>query len=80
MVHSDGRIHTKTDELAEIKAGPAPVAKPPTEVKVRTYGNTSVYTAQAHLVDGPRRVTEVWLKGANGQWQVVSSHLTTITK
>ena len=79
-VHSDGRVHAKQEEVAEIKAGTAQPATPPTDVRVRTYGSTSVYTAQLHFVDGPRRVTEVWVKPANGQWQVVSSHLTTITK
>ena len=56
-IHSDGRVHTKTEEIAEIKAGTPPARPdgPDTDIKVRMYGSTAVYTAQRNPSDGAVR-------------------------
>jgi len=72
-IHSDGRVHTKAEEMAEIKGGAAPSGpdRPDTDKKIRVYGSTAVYTYQRNPSDGPRLVSNVWVKSASGQWQCV---------
>ena len=78
-IHSDGRIHSKTEEAAEIKSGaPAAPAAPNTDVKVRMYGSSAVYTAVRNPPDGARCYTVVWVKGADGQWRAVLSQQTLV--
>jgi hypothetical protein len=79
-IHSDGRIHTRAEESAEIKAATPQPDTPDTDKKIRMFGSTAVYTYQRNPSEGPRRTTTVWVKGANGQWQCVLTQQTAVAK
>jgi len=77
VVLNDGTIKTKATRLAEMrKAKPAPF-EPFAEQEIHMYGNVGI--RRSLWVKGTLRVTEIWVKGANG-WQVVAIQMTTIKK
>ena len=49
-------------------------------MKIRVFGSTAVFTYQRNPKEGPRRMTQVWVKTANGQWQAVLTQQTAVAK
>lgn len=82
-IHSDGAVHTKAQELEEIKKGKPPAVpdKPDTDTRLRVYGGSAaLYTYQRNPSDGPRRVSQMWVKNASGQWQALLTQQAMIAK
>jgi ketosteroid isomerase-like protein len=79
-VHSDGRVHTKAEESAEIKGSAVVQDTQDTDKRIRMYGSTAVSTHQRNPPEGPRRVVTVWAKNASGEWQAVHTQQAVVSK
>ncbi|MBX7187778.1 MAG: nuclear transport factor 2 family protein [Vicinamibacteria bacterium] len=82
LTHSDGRVQTKAEYLAELKSRTrANQAIRNEDVEVRLYGETGVVTGasiQSGVTNGQPfsghfRFTRVWIRHA-GAWRMVASH------
>jgi hypothetical protein len=74
VTHPDGRVHNRSEEMAEISAsgqGQRPVIE---DERFRTYGNVVIYTVMRNRAT---RATDVWVK-INGEWKIVSAQGSTI--
>ena len=75
VTHPDGRVHNRSEEIAEIWAA-GPGSRPVLEdERYRTYGNVVIYTVMRNQVT---RATDVWIK-SNADWTIVSAQGSPVT-
>ncbi|MFT4113545.1 nuclear transport factor 2 family protein [Silvibacterium sp.] len=79
-ISANGTVETKTEALAQRRAGTARVTQLDIrDMKVRVYGDTAVVTSQAHVegtngqssISGNYRYTRVYNRRL-GQWKIIS--------
>ena len=69
ITHPDGRVHNRTEEIAEIRAA-GPGSRPVLEdERFRSYSDVVIYTVMRNHVT---RATDVWIK-SNSDWKIVSA-------
>ena len=79
-IHSDGRVHTKAEESAEIKASPGLPESQDMDEKIVMHGSTAVVTYQRNGSNGVNRVTTAWVKDASGNWQAILTQQTALKR
>ena len=88
IIDPDGGVIDKSRFLAVIKSGALRhEAMDSEDIRIRTYGNMATVTAATHTrtkylgkeFSTHERATDVFVK-ANGRWQCVLTHLTTLAK
>ena len=87
IIHSDGKMSTKAQEIAALKSGAVKYESYDVhELKIRVDGNTAVVsslisskrTVNGKPVSGDVRSTRVWIK-QKGDWKLVASQATGVT-
>ncbi len=86
IVHSDGKLSTKAQEIANMKSGSLRYDSIAVNQRnIHTYGDTVVVNADASVKDiiggkpfsGEVRATRVWVK-RNGNWRLIVFHVTRV--
>ncbi len=86
IVHSDGKLSTKAQEIANMKSGSLKYESIKVNQRnIHTYGDTVVVNAEASVKDiiggtpfgGEVRATRVWVK-RNGNWRLIVFHVTRV--
>jgi hypothetical protein len=72
-------MHTKAEEIAEIKASAGEPSQY-TDEKIVMHGSTAVVTSQRTASNGAFRVTTVWVKDASGNWLSILTQQTAVAK
>ena len=84
--NSDGKVNGKAETLASLKASKW-ATNQISEVKVAVFGSTAIATGVwtgkgtdegGKAVDTRERWTDTWMKMADGKWQCVGSHSSTL--
>ncbi len=83
---STGKLTTKQDEIAEAKQGGEKIAFKLSDMKAHVYGNAAILTGQTTFSPADTgnptpiayRWTDVFVRQANGEWQVVASQATAL--
>ncbi len=81
-----GKVTGKQEEIAEAKQGGEPINFKLSDMKVHLYGNTAIVTGQtafspadlSQVSSAAYRWTDVFVRQANGEWQVVASQATAL--
>lgn len=86
VIGGDGKIETRAERLAWLRRNTASlVSITPTQLRVRTYGNSAVATGMVTIpadATGPaieERFTQVWIQ-RDGAWRMVSGQITIVRK
>ena len=83
---STGKVTTKQDEIAEAKLGGDAIKFKLSDMKAHVYGNAAILTGQTSFTPADAgeaapmayRWTDVFVRQANGEWQVVASQATAL--
>ncbi len=83
---STGKLTTKQDDIAEAKQGGEKIDFKLSDMKAHVYGNTAILTGQTTFSPADTgsptpiayRWTDVFVRQANGEWQVVASQATAL--
>lgn len=86
VIGGDGKLETRAERLAWLRQNTGSlVSITPTQLRVRTYGNSAVATGLVTIpadATGPaieERFTQVWMQ-RDGVWRMVSGQITIVRK